>query len=338
MLKYLIRSSQSVIISLIYMKLAIKVYRGYANEREIVVLGHIFRKHAPDIYDLNKRWYKHAWAVIRMFTIKTLGNKKVTFKFKGKEVSTKTLEDGHFRMTFPYDKSLDSGWHKFEVEAVVDDEIVKSKGEFIKPFPGEYAVISDIDDTFLISHSGNFFKKMYVLLTKNINKRHVFEEVVDHYRVLNQLNKNDEHGSNAFFYVSSSEWNLYNFIIQFTRMHDFPKAVLKLKDIKTGVADFLFTGGGSHNHKFYKIKHLVEFYPELRFILLGDDSQKDAKIYEEICKTFPENISTVYIRQTKSSKKSHIIKRLENMESMDVRTCYFASSKEAQAHTKKYLV
>ncbi|WP_121665749.1 App1 family protein [Mesonia aquimarina] len=320
------------------MKLAIKTYRGYANEREIVVMGHVFRKHAPDVFDLDKRWYKHAWAVIRMFTIKTLGNKEVTFNFNGKKVTTKTLDDGHFRMTIPYEEEIKSGWHKFEVEASVDHENVKAKGEFIKPFAGEYAVISDIDDTFLISHSGNFFKKMYVLLTKNIDKRHVFEEVVEHYRFLNQLNRKKEHESNAFFYVSSSEWNLYNFIIQFTKLHDLPKAVLKLKDIKTGVADFLFTGGGDHNHKFYKIKHLVEFYPELRFILLGDDSQKDAKIYEEICKTFPENISTVYIRQTKSSKKDHIIKRMENIESMDVKTCYFSSSKEAQAHTKKYLV
>jgi len=335
---YLIRSTKSVIISLIYMKLAIKTYRGYANEREIVVLGHVFKKHAPDVFDLNKRWYKHAWAVIRMFTIKTLGNKKVTFNFNGKAVSTKTLKDGHFRMTIPYDESLKSGWHTFEVEASVDTEKVKAKGEFIKPFPGEYAVISDIDDTFLISHSGNFFKKMYVMLTKNIDKRHVFEEVVEHYRVLNQLNRKKENESNAFFYVSSSEWNLYNFIIQFTKLHNLPKAVLKLKDIKTGVADFLFTGGGNHDHKFYKIKHLVEFYPELRFILLGDDSQKDAFIYEQICKTFPENISTIYIRQTRSSKKEKISKTLRNIESLNVRTCYFSSSKEAQTHTKKYLV
>lgn len=175
------------------------------------------------------------------------------------------------------------------------------------------------------------------MLTKNVNKRHVFKEVVDHYRFLNTLGRNDNKTNNAFFYVSSSEWNLYNFIIQFTKIHDFPKAVLKLKSIKSGIADFLFTGGGDHNHKFYKIKHLVEFYPELNFILLGDDSQQDPHIYEDICKTFPANISAVYIRQTNRRVKKSVRKTLDVIKSLDVAVCYFKNSSEAFVHSKKEL-
>ena len=105
-----------------------------------------------------------------------------------------------------------------------------------------------------------------------------------------------------------------------------------------GIADFLFTGGGDHNHKFYKIKHLVEFYPELRFVLLGDDSQQDPFIYENISKIFPENISTVYIRKTRKRKsKEKVAKALANMEQMGIRVCYFRSSTEAMQHTREYL-
>jgi len=99
----------------------------------------------------------------------------------------------------------------------------------------------------------------------------------------------------------------------------------------------LFSGGGDHNHKLYKIKHLVEFYPELRFVLLGDDSQKDAYIYQDITKIFPENISTVYIRQTKKKKKKEIKKILKNIESMGVKVCYFKNSQQAMEHTKENL-
>lgn len=319
------------------MKLDLKIYRSYANEREIVVMGHLFKKHAPDVFDLDKRWYKHAWAVIRMFRIKTIANAEVIFKFKGKEIASKTLDDGHFRLTIPYHEEIGSGWHEFEVAAKVEGHTRVEKGEFVKPYPGEYGVISDIDDTFLISHSGNIFKKVYVMLTKNINKRTVFDESVDHYKFLNRLGREDKSTNNAFFYVSSSEWNLYNFISQFADLNELPKAVLKLKDIKTGIADFLFSGGGDHNHKFYKIKHLVEFYPELRFVLLGDDSQKDAYIYQDITKIFPENISTVYIRQTKKKKKKEIKKILKNIESMGVKVCYFKESQQAMQHTKEHL-
>ena len=91
------------------MKLDLKIYRSYANEREIVVMGHLFKKHAPDVFDLDKRWYKHAWAVIRMFRIKTIANAEVIFKFKGKEIASKTLDDGHFRLTIPYHEEIGSG-------------------------------------------------------------------------------------------------------------------------------------------------------------------------------------------------------------------------------------
>ncbi|MGS2741456.1 App1 family protein [Sinomicrobium sp. M5D2P17] len=320
------------------MEVKLKIYRSYANSREIVVMGHIFKKYTPDIFDLDKRWYKHAWAVIRMFSIKTITNVEVTFRFKDLEVRTRTLDDGHFGFTVPYDDDLESGWHHFMIETTIDGITRKNEGEFVKPYAGEYGVISDIDDTFLLSHSGNIFKKLYVLLTKNINKRHVFEEVVDHYRLLNILGREDKDTNNAFFYVSSSEWNLYNFIIRFTQLHQFPKAVLILKDIKTGIADFLFTGGGDHNHKFYKIKHLVEFYPELRFVLLGDDSQQDPFIYENISKIFPEHISTVYIRKTKRNKsKKKVEKALATMQKMGIKVCYFASSNEAMQHTRERL-
>jgi phosphatidate phosphatase APP1 len=65
---------------------------------------------------------------------------------------------------------------------------------------------------------------------------------------------------NAFFYVSSSEWNLYRFLVKFTEIHKLPKAVLLLKDIKTSLTNFVWTGRGGHNHKFDKIKHILEFY------------------------------------------------------------------------------
>lgn len=315
------------------MALALKIYRGYANERKIMVFGHVFEKDAPDVFKLDKKWYKHAWQVLRIFRIKTESNASVVFKFRNLEVKTKTLDDGHFRMMIPYEDDIEPGWHNFKVEVIDDESRQEEVGEFVKPYPGEYGVISDIDDTFLVSHSGNIFKKLYVMLTRNVNKRKVFDNVVEHYRLLNQLGRKERSKNNAFFYVSSSEWNLYNFIIQFTEIHQFPKAVLKLKEIKSGLRDFLNTGGGDHNHKFFKIRHIVEFYPELHFILLGDDSQQDPYIYRDISKIFPQNISTVYIRQTQKRKKEKVKQILLEMNMSGFKTCYFKDSSEAMKHS-----
>lgn len=317
------------------MKLDLKIYRGYANEREIIVFGHVFKKYAPDVFDLDKSWYKHAWAVIRMFSIKTMANVPVKFQFNTISAETKTLKDGYFRFSIPHHQKLESGWHDFTISTETEDENIEETGEFIKPFLGGFGIISDIDDTFLVSHSRNIFMKIYVMLTKNVNKRHVFEGVVAHYRYLDHLGRDDKKTTNVFFYVSSSEWNLYNFIIQFTKLHKFPKAVLKLKNIKSGIADFLFTGDGNHEGKFDQIKHLIEFYPKLHFVLLGDDSQHDAFIYERICKIFPNNISAVYLRKTKKHSKSKLEKPIKSMEELGVGVCYFKNSSEAIQHSKK---
>ena len=108
-----------------------------------------------------------------------------------------------------------------------------------------------------------------------------------------------------------------------------------LKDIKTSLWDFFVTGRGDHNHKFDKIKHILEFYPHLQYTLLGDDSQADPFLYEDICKIFPVNVKAVYIRQTTSRKKPKTLLALKNMESLNVATCYFRESSEAIAHSKK---
>lgn len=315
------------------MEIQLKIYRGYANEQQIIVFGHVFNKNSLSQYDLQGRRLRHAYAVLRMFKINTLGNVSVTLNFGGYDIRTKTLEDGYFRFALPYFEALQSGWHTFTVSAAINGTVVEQGGEFIKPYPGEYALISDIDDTFLVSHSSSFFKKLYVLLTRNVNKRKIFEGVVRHYNLLSLAGRNKEGGKNAFFYVSSSEWNLYNFIESFAHLHNMPKAVLKLKSIKTGLGDFLFTGGGSHNHKFHKVKHLLEFYPELKFILLGDDSQKDPFIYERIVKIFPERVKAIYIRSTSNKYKPKVEDVLANIQSMNVEICYFKDSTIAIRHS-----
>ncbi len=316
-------------------KIDLKLYRGYLNDQELVVFGHIFKSWAPDKYRIDRRGIKHAVSIMHMFNIKPISNIRVTLEFRGLQVHTKTLEDGYFRFNIPFHQELESGWHKYQVSCQYNRYGIVDIGEVLKPFESKYGIISDIDDTFLISYSGNFFKKLYVMLLKNINKRKIFEDVEPHYRALSSYGQDNEHASNSFFYVSSSEWNLYDFINEFAKRHELPKAVIKLKKIKTGISDFLMTGRGSHDHKFEKIKDIISFYPNLKYVLIGDDSQKDPYIYERICKIFPLNVKAVYIRKTKKVKKETVTTVLANMNDMGVSTCYFIHSEKAIEHSKK---
>ncbi len=317
------------------MKPILKLYRGYANEEELIVMGHVFRPTTKQEYDFQKKNFRNARSVIRMFRIKTQGNADVYLDFNNRKIHTKTLDDGYFKFTIPLKNEPGHGWMDYRVTLVHAGHEVSAKGSFLRPFEGKLGFISDIDDTFLVSYTRNPFKKLYILLFRNLRGRKIFEGVVPHYQALSTAGRNNKQEENAFFYVSSSEWNLYRFIIDFTELHDLPRAVLLLKDIKTSLTDFFITGRGDHNHKFEKIKHILEFYPHLTYTLLGDDSQQDPFLYEDICKIFPVNVKAVYIRQTGKHKKPKAVAALQNMESLDVATCYFEDSSEAIEHSRR---
>ncbi|MFP5439530.1 MAG: App1 family protein [Bacteroidia bacterium] len=317
------------------MKPILRLYRGYANEQEFIVFGHVFRPGTATDYEFEKKRFKNARSILKMFLIKTIANTEVFLEHNGKKIRTKTLADGYFKFCIPLTEALAYGWGDYYVSIIYNGEEIREKGTYVRPHEGNLGFISDIDDTFLVSHTRNFFKKIYILLFRNIYSRKIFEDVVPHYQALSTAGRNNKDEQNAFFYVSSSEWNLYNFIVKFTAKHNLPRAVLLLKDIKTSLMDFLVTGRGNHNHKFDKIKHILEFYPHLQYTLLGDDSQHDPFLYEDICKIFPITVKAVYIRQTGHSKKHKAIAAIKNMESMGVETCYFKDSGDAIAHSKR---
>ncbi|WP_417355499.1 App1 family protein [Flavobacterium sp.] len=317
------------------MKPILRLYRGYANEDELIVFGHVFKPNKSNSYEFEKKRFKNAKSIIRMFRLKTIANADVYLEHNGRKIHTKTLDDGYFKFCIPLKEKIGHGWNDYYVSMTYKGKEVREHGTYIRPYEGNLGFISDIDDTFLISHTRNLFKKLYILLWKNINGRKIFEGVVPHYQALSTAGRNKKDEKNAFFYVSSSEWNLYKFIVKFTEIHELPRAVLLLKDIKTSLMDFFVTGRGNHGHKFDKIKHILEFYPHLEYTLLGDDSQDDPYLYEHICKIFPVTVRAVYIRQTGRSKKDKAQKALNNIESLNIATCYFKDSHEAIKHSKE---
>lgn len=316
----------------------LKLYRGYANKKELVVFGHVVEKYPEGDHKYTRTGFRYARTIIELFSLKTIPNLRVVLRVGSIVTETRAEEDGYFRFQIPFSEPMEGGWHPYEVS--VDDEIegdqykVTEHEEFFIPYESSYGIISDIDDTFLVSHSRRSLKKLFVLLAKNVQARKPFDDVVKHYQLLSLASRtNPKQQNNIFFYVSSSEWNLYDMIVRFAELNGLPKAILKLKKIKSGLDDFIMTGAGSHGHKFRKIQNIVEFYPELQFILLGDDSQKDPEIYEEICSSYAPNIRAVYIRQTRKRSKSEVTLLLKKIQEQGIDTCYFAHSNKAIIHS-----
>jgi hypothetical protein len=71
------------------MKPILKLYRGYANEQELIVMGHVFKPLQLKNIILEKN-LKNATSVIKMFQIKTQANADVYLDHNNVKIHTKT--------------------------------------------------------------------------------------------------------------------------------------------------------------------------------------------------------------------------------------------------------
>ena len=260
---------------------------------------------------------------------------KVKFTWEEKVYETITAKDGFFRFEFSPPVPLQPGWHPVSVTLTGPGGSPLAMGEahICIPHPGQYTFISDIDDTFLISHSSNLRKRLYVLLTENARSRKPFEGVVNHYQLLADAGTSFE-SDNPFFYVSSSEWNLYDYIREFSSVNKLPPGVYLLNQVKK-LKQVLKTGQNNHSTKFMRIARIMEAYPDQEFILLGDDSQEDPVIYASIVSHFKPKVRAVYIRKVTGKPKDVALSKIKEMENAGVQCCYFEHSAEAVIHSKQ---
>lgn len=315
---------------------SLKLYTGFGNEHTCTIYGHALSLCPLPRKNYRKFFLVNSLALLRLFMVKPMKNATVKLLWNGIEQEAVTAKDGFFKFEWQPSPQLAPG--SYPVKALLmkrgsDRKITATaEAEIIVPSRTSFAFISDIDDTFLISHSSNLRKRLFVLLTENARSRRPFEGAVQHYRLLHGVDDNTE-SDNAFFYVSSSEWNLYDYIREFIRQNKLPEGVLLLNTIKT-FSKIFSTGQSNHDGKFFRIMRILEAYPEQKFILLGDDSQKDIDIYASVVQYFPQNIYCVYIRRVREPEKPHVREKQKEIEAAGVKFFYFAHSDEAMAHSK----
>ncbi|MDP4284179.1 MAG: DUF2183 domain-containing protein [Bacteroidota bacterium] len=313
----------------------INVYNGFGNTEKIIVLGHVLRLSPLPRQTYRQNWVTNLFSFLRMFMVIPFSNAKIAIEWDEVIYNTKTEGDGFFRFEIFPAASPGIGWKTVQVrldEKKYDSQHITGIGNVYIPFDSAHAFVSDIDDTFLISHSSRFRRRLYVLFTKNARSRKTFEGVVNHYQLLASNGQTGEN-INPFFYVSGSEWNLYDLILEFSRANDLPKGVYLLSHLKR-INEFWKSGQSNLTTKFRRISRIIEAYPNLKFILLGDDSQKDPDIYASVVSYFPGKIYAVYIRSVRKFNYEKVQMIIDEMENKGVNCCYFKHSSEAVIHSK----
>lgn len=316
----------------------VQVYRGFGTTTQLTIHGSALRRSALPRTRYRKNRLANLLAVLRLFLVRPYAQAIIRVRFDGQISETRADENGYFRVDLPLPAPVAPGWHTVLAELITSTNmpgimtiLAEGSGPVLVPHPTRFGCISDIDDTFLVSHSASIAKRLRVLLTENAHSRQPFEGVVAHYRLLAEAQSVSE-VTNPFFYVSSSEWNLYDYILEFSSKNGLPNGVYLLSTLKR-FGQLLKTGQNKHRTKFDRIVRILETYPHQQFILLGDDAQEDPTIYASVVEHFPRQIRCVYIRQVHGRNQPKTRHTLGRVSAMGVDYLYFAHSAEARQHS-----
>jgi len=314
---------------------SVKVYHGYGHTHNLVVYGHVFRYKANTKQSFSNNLFVNIVHLLKLFILKPYPFVNVRLTFGEQEVYQKTEYDGFFKFEWAAFSEVKAGWHGVKVEALDEGGQVLAigQGQVYVPHITQYAFISDIDDTIMVSHSATIGRRLRELFIKNPRTRKTFKDAYTHYNLLAFSHTRTDQ-PNPFFYVSSSEWNLYDYLVETFRYNKLPEGAFLLNQLKRW-KDLVKTGKTGHEGKLMRVMRILDAFPNQKFVFFGDNSQRDPAIYTTIAEKYPKNIAAVYIRNVSEEMEASAKGYLDRITAKGIPTCLFATSADAIAHSKK---
>ncbi len=272
-------------------------YRGYGGIGGLVVWGRVMNDIGVAVAtDADSTW-DNVRAMARRFNTTEIPGVALDVQIAGDHHPVKTDEEGYFRVEAAAAPESWAGWSTASVEVAGPDRIEFGEASAEAPVlvPGHeaaYGVISDIDDTVLPTGATRLWDLIRTTATGNAHTRAPFPGVATFYAALAAGAAGA--ATNPIYYVSSSPWNLYDFLVEFMDVHGLPKGPILLRDL--GLDDNRFIKGSHDRHKLAKIESVLGTCPDLPFVLIGDSGQRDPEIYAEVVRRHPGRIKVIYLR------------------------------------------
>lgn len=276
--------------------LTIIPFIGYGTTKTVLLSGRVIENK----YDITPQKDDGRWEnlknLYKRFETDEVSGARVRATFLETTVETETDAEGYFNAALDVNGVLpDELFHEVELHLLAPEENESSARVaaqvLVPPATARFGIISDLDDTVLTTNVTNKLKMFLTVALRNEYTRLPFRGVAAFYRALRKGIGGAE--NNPIFYVSSSPWNLYALLTEFLRIQEIPLGPLFLKDFGSHT---LFSSSDHQSHKITNIEKILNAYPHLPFILIGDSGEQDPEIYAEIVRRFPQRILVIYIR------------------------------------------
>ncbi|MDQ3283428.1 MAG: DUF2183 domain-containing protein [Acidobacteriota bacterium] len=304
----------------------ISPYRGFGRGREMVVRGRVLVEKAISAANAREPLWRSVVNTYRRFDSDEIAGARVRATYRDAVVESVSNDEGFFTIRLETRELAEHAlWHQVVLQ--LPDSGAEAIAHVVVPSEAaRFAIISDIDDTVLVTNATSLLGVARSVI-RNAAMRMPFEGVADLYRALHR-------DVNPLFYVSSSPWNLYELLDEFLRIHEIPYGPMLLQD--WGIDESTFIVGSHDAHKLAQIQTLLDFYPELQFVLIGDSGQRDPEIYLRVIQSHPGRVLAAFIRDvTPDLRDRAVASILEQSNAAGVEMFYVRDSAEALTIARK---
>jgi len=280
--------------------LNVVLYPGYGYQGDFVIEGRVLEEEGTLREDADSGVFGNLWNNLGRFLAEEREGLRVRIAAGGGRWLARTDEDGFFSLASHLPGEAATGW------LVVSAHARKASGEgrlLMVPAANTLGIISDIDDTVMVSEVGDTASLLANTLLKNPHQRRAVPGMADLYRRTLAANSRPE--AAPLFYLSASPRQLHGYLSSFLDTNGFPPGVLLTKKIGIETA-----GDPLLDQRAYKIRRIEEVLtrlPRVRFILVGDDGEQDPEVYREIRARHPEQVADIWIRRLSATRSRPLL-------------------------------
>ncbi|KPM21736.1 hypothetical protein AAJ72_13885 [Citromicrobium sp. RCC1885] len=299
----------------------VQPFFGYRNRERLVLVGRTQRSRPPE-FEQAGRWRTFRVMMSQFFAseVRNVGVTLCLTRSDGEDFSytTSSDDDGYFRFEidlegdWPY--PAQTAWEVVRLGWDNRDGHQSVTGHVLVPgADAQIGVISDIDDT--IIETGitggwhNVVRNWKRIFAQMPHERILVEGADSFYGAIGGglTVSESEPPTGAviptthrpFFYISSSPWNLFSYLVAFQRSRELPLGALFLRNWGFNRATIGKKSHGAHKHQ--AIGEILAHFSHLRFAFIGDDTQGDLPAFAEAVAREPDRIAAVFIRTTEKA-------------------------------------
>ncbi len=291
-------------------------YRAFGPPAALRFAGRVLANPEASTTQLGEHSARTVLRMAERFATREIADEPVLVELGNERCTTTTNSDGYFEVTMAIDDlALRSGsWiHAQGSLPDRDDTVTWTLPSLVLDESTDRLVISDIDDTILSNGAGNVARTVLQTISGSHLTRLPISGAPELYQAITTL------GATAnkpcpVFYVSSSPWNLYDFLTAFMDHHGFPVGPLLLRDLGLNRSAFGATHGA---HKVNGIATILIAAPNADVVLIGDTSQQDAAAFSATIIDHIDRVTAAYLRDVGDQAKADEVHQFILDEALD---------------------